>query len=369
MRRRILFYSLAGFTAALLGWNVTLLLIVYPINLIIATISQKQIPSNLESFLLSITNVLLPEIILFPLVASFLSVSLILASIYLSNPINNKANKRRRGKYITTSLITGVTAGLFSALITIILYQPAWTSGSIRRVVAWGIIGLGIGVAEGFCWYFLTTEGASSFSLNRLVKSPAFGLLAGFIAALLIEIIRVIIQLGGYEEPLGFMILGICLGLSLTFSTTPAYQVALRAGRGFGMNMQKLENHKKPRINPENSVPLSLIYFDDNNVIEEGLSIQLPTKNKSTIVIGSAEGSHIILPETPAKVATLILENKQWRIKCFVEDKVQIQSRYLLENSRPQLLYHNQILTFYYEKVPDKFYRFIFYDRFLDPST
>lgn len=365
---RSLFYSLAGITSALFGWNIALLLVDL-IKFILKKISENEIESNIETIIFNIERVLLPEIILFPIVASFLSLSLVLTAIYLSNPTHDKANKRKRKDYMNMAFKMGIVTGLISAIITIILYQPSWTSGTIRRVVAWGIIGLGIGLAEGLSWRFLTTEGSSSFTIDRLIKSPTFGFLAGLIAALLIELIREKIQLGGYEEPLGFIILGVCLGLSLTFSTTPAYQVALRAGRGFGMNMQKLEENKKPKIQPEKSIPLSLVYFDENDVIEEGLSIQLPTKKKSTLVIGSAEDSHIFLPGTPAPVAKLILEKKQWKIQCCAENKVQIQTKFLLENSRPQPLHHNQILTFYYEKDNDKFYRFIFYDRFLDPST
>ncbi|MDJ0659916.1 MAG: hypothetical protein QNJ42_10565 [Crocosphaera sp.] len=367
---RGLLYSLAGITAALFGWNIALLL-VYLTKFILTTISKNEISSSLETTLFNFERIFLPEIFLFPIVASCLSVLLVLTAIYLSNPTHDKANRRKRKDYIYMALKMGIITGLISALITIILYQPDWTSGVIRRLFGWGIIGLGIGLAEGLCWRFLTTEGSSSFTINRLIRSPIFGFLAGLIAAFLIELIRQTTKLGGYEEPLGFIILGICLGLSLTFSTTPAYQVALRAGRGFGMTKKQSDNRQdKPKIIlNDNTVPLSLIYFSDQDIIEEGLSIQLPTKNHSTIVIGSANDSHIFLPGTPTKAATLTLEKKQWTIKCFAEYKVQIQAKYLLENSRPQPLHHNQILTFYYEKDKEKFYRFIFYDRFLDPST
>lgn len=373
MWTRGLLYSLAGITAALFGWNIALLL-VYLIKFILTTISQNEIPSSIETILFNFERIFLPEIFLFPIVASCLSVLLVLTAIYLSNPTHDKANKRRKPSYIKMAGIMGITTGLISAFITILLYQPTWTSGVIRRLFGWGIIGLGIGVAEGLCWYLLTTEGASSFTIDRLIKSPVFGCSAGFIAAFLIELIGKISQLGGYEEPLGFTILGICLGLSLTFSTTPAYQVALRAGRGFGMTKKQEQNKENKKSKPtiklkDNTAPLSLIYFPDQDIIEEGLSIQLPNQNNSTIIIGSAEGSHIFLPRIPAKAATLTLEKKQWTIRCFAENKVQIQTKYLLENSRPQPLHHNQILTFYYEQEKDKFYRFIFYDRFLDPST
>ncbi|MDJ0581077.1 hypothetical protein [Crocosphaera sp.] len=373
---KILFYSLAGVTAALFAWNIALLFLVYPIKFILTTISQNQIPSNLENILFHINEVLLPEIVLFPIVAVVLSVSLVYTAIYLSNPTHDKANKRNRKDYVYMALKMGIVTGGISAIVILILYQLI--SGSVIRVVSWLIIGLGIGLAEGLCWYFLTTEGSSSLTKNRLIKSPMFGGIAGFIAALLIESIPETIKLGGYEEPLGFIILGTCLGLSLTFSTTPAYQVALRAGRGFAISDENVDNQKPyPKIidSQQNSSGFTFVPFkyietrQTKDLIEEGLSIQLPTKNNFTIVIGSAKGSHICLPETPAKVAELILENKQWKIKCLAKSKVKIQAKYLLENSRPQPLHHNQILTFYYEQEKDKFYRFIFYDRFLDPST
>ncbi|MDJ0731238.1 MAG: hypothetical protein QNJ33_14725 [Crocosphaera sp.] len=352
------------------------------IKFILTNISQNEIEPNIETIIFNIERIFLPEIILFPIVASFLSIFLVLTAIYLSNPTHDKANKRKRKNYLNMALKMGILTGLISAIITIILYQPSWTSGAIRRVVAWSIIGLGIGLAEGLCWHFLTTEGANILTKDRLIKSPVFGFLAGLVAAFLIELIRQKIQLGGYEEPLGFIILGTCLGLSLTFSTTPAYQVALRAGRGFGISYKSLNNQQSyPKITDSSKSNLGLTFVPfkclqkrkeedptKENLIEEGLSIQLPSKNKSTIVIGSAEESHIFLPGIPAKAAELILEKKQWKIKCFSPRKVELQTKKLSINDSLEL-HHNQILTFYYEKANEKFYRFIFYDRFLDPST
>lgn len=374
MRR--LFYSLAGITAALFGWNITLLFVDL-IGFSLKTISQNQISSNLELTLFNLEQTLLPEIILFPLVSSFLSVSLVLTAVYLSNPTHQKANKRRRNDYFRIALITGFVTGLISAIITITIYQPTWTSGMIRRVVAWGIIGLGIGLAEGFCWRRLTTEGANTFSKDRLIKSPIFCFLAGLIAAFSIEIIKEITEIGGYEEPLGFAILGMFVGLSLSISTTPAYQVALRAGRGFGINDSRHNSSSQyPKIiyrEKDDSALTFAPFFEREtrkklDLIEEGLSIQLPRINPSPIVIGSAEGSDILLPGIPGKAAELILKEQQWIIKSFTKNKVQIQTKQL-EDSETKILYHNQILTFYYEKDDSKYYRFIFYDRFLDPST
>lgn len=355
---RSLFYSLAGIAAALIGWNLSLLLRDL-IKLILKLYVQIYIPFKYE-------------FILFPIVASCLSLALVFTTIYLSNPTHYKANRRIRNDYLKMAGFTGILAGLISALITVIIYQTGWEPWSIR-VVGWGLIGLGIGFAEGLCWLFLSVEGANSPVKTQLIKSPLFGLAGGLIAAMIIELIRGVIKLGGYEDPLGFIILGSCLGIAFTISTAPTYQVALRAGRGFGTidPKTKKESNQAERPYPKiRNSSLSLVYrTPEQTRIEEGLSIQLSGKIAESLVIGSSEEADIFLPYIPAKAARLTLEQKQWKLTCLADRKVQIQRRLILENSRPTPLHHNQILTFYYEDNNDQYYRFIFYDRFLDPSS
>ncbi len=292
---RSLFYSLAGITAALIGWNLSLLLRDL-IKLIFTIYDLSSIPFKYE-------------FILFPIVASCLSLALVFTTIYLSNPTHYKANRRIRNAYLKIAGFTGILTGLISALVTVIIYQPGWSAWSIR-VVGWGFIGLGIGVAEGLCWLFLSIEGANSAVKTQLIKSPLFGLAGGLIAAMIIELLRGVIKLRGYEDPLGFIILGSCLGVAFTISTTPTYQVALRAGRGFGTIDPKI---KKESNQPERPYPeirnssLSLVYrTPEQTRIEEGLSIQLPGKFSDSIVIGSSEEADIFMPYVPAKAASKV---------------------------------------------------------------
>lgn len=354
---RLVFFILGGIISALIGWNLSLLILDI-LKFTLKTIAGSAIPFP-------------SEFIFFPIVATCLSLTLVLTTIYLSNPTHPKANRRKRGNYLKLSLQTGLIAGAIAALLSVAIYQGKFPPESIR-IVGWSSIGLGTGLAEGLCWRSLSTEGQKSTTIERPIASALFGFLAGLFAAISIEVLREPISLGGYEDALGFTLFGAGLGIALALSTTPTYQVALRAGRGFGYRQSGQPSNENP--NEKKSFPeirnrsLSIVYFPDEKRIQEGLSIQLPRASSEPLIVGSDESADIFLPEIPAKAATLTLERKQWKLKCLFTEKVQIQRNLLSEDSS-ETLYHNQILTFYYEKDKNRYYRFIFYDRFLDPEA
>ncbi|MEG3436421.1 hypothetical protein V0288_04755 [Pannus brasiliensis CCIBt3594] len=351
---RLVFYILGGIISALIGWNLSLLILDF-FKFTLKAIAGSEIPFP-------------SEWILFPIVATCLSLTLVLTTIYLSNPTHDKANRRKRGKYLKLSLQTGLIAGAIAALFSVVIYQGKFPPESIR-IVGWSAIGLGTGLAEGLCWRSLSTEGRKSTTIERPIASALFGFLAGLFAAISIEFLRKTISLGGYEDALGFTLFGAALGIALALSTTPTYQVALRAGRGFGYRQPGQPSNEEKKSLPEiRNRSLNIVYFPDEKRIEEGLSIQLPRSSSESLIVGSDESADIFLPEIPARAATLTLEGKQWKLKCLFDGKIQVQRKLLSEDSS-QVLYHNQILTFYHEKDKNRYYRFVFYDRFLDPET
>ena len=168
---RLTLYIIAGIVSCLISWNVSLGIIDF-----VKFLQQDTLPFR-------------PDFILLPILAPCLTVSMIVATIYLSNPIHGRSNKRIIPKYIQTALGIGGLAGLGASSITWILYQidvPDWSV----RMVAWSIIGLATGLAEGLSWYWLDKEALTSSKQDiqsRLQKSTLFGLLAGGFAALILE--------------------------------------------------------------------------------------------------------------------------------------------------------------------------------------
>lgn len=348
---RIYFYTLAGIVSALIGWNLSQLFLVDLITLF----PQLSIPFNSDFLLL-------------PVVAACFAVALVITEIFLSNPTRYKANRRVLPPFFWSALGTGAVAGLIASAFTWVLYNTGAPDWSVRAV-AWSLVGLFIGSGEGVSWRFRSIEGSTSKATQRIWKATIFGLLAGLVAAVLVELLRKQISLGGYEDPVGFSILGLCLGLFLSFATSPTYLVALRAGAGFEAVDPKYgsSNNSLPRLNSLSD--LRFVTADEYDVIEEGLSIQLPGKTEKPLIIGSTDDADIILPDIPAKAASLKVSQGNVMLRCETEGAVQIQQKRLVRGNKPITLRHNQILTFYHIGNEDKFYRFVFYDRFLDPEV
>jgi hypothetical protein len=352
---RIIFYLLSGICATLIGWNLSQLVILdFPL-----LFGAKSLPFY-------------PDFILLPLVAICLNTAMVTTEIYLSHPTKLKANWRNLKPYLKNTILFGLGIGLGTAILTSLLYQTGINAGFIR-VIAWSLIGCLIGLSEGLSWRSRSIEGSTDKGKSRVWKSPLFGFIAGLIAAIIIELIRQPIKLRGFEDPVGFVILGLSLGLLLSFAAAPTYQVALRAGAGF--EATKSVNNNPPKLKNRDGQTFERLRFvtEDQTweTIEEGLSIQLPAKisNQQPLIIGSSNDAHIYLPNIPEQVAQLITEDGKLKLRCLVDQSVKIQNETLSARGKARELLHNQILTFFYQDNTKKYYRFIFYDRFLDPEA
>lgn len=343
---RFYFYTISGIVSALLGWSLSQILLI-------------DLGSN--------KTLLNPDFILLPIEAACLAVAMVVTEIFLSNPTRYKANRRVLPRYFWSALWTGIVAGLVASAITRVFYQtgaPAWSV----RVVCWSLIGLLTGLGEGVSWRLRSIEGGTRKATQRIQRATLYGLGAGFVAAVLVEILRSLQKLGGYEDALGFLILGLCLGYGLSFATSPTYLVALRAGEGFEAVDPSFEDTNRPRpyLNNPN---LQFVTGDYYEFIEEGLSIQLPSATTTPMIIGSSSEADIYIPNIPGKAASLTICDRNVTLTCLTDTAVQIQSRLLFQSAKPIPLRHNQILTFYHAHDDEKYYRFVFYDRFLDPQA
>jgi hypothetical protein len=350
---RIVFYIISGIFATLIGWNLSQILIL-------------DVPFFLGIKILPFR----PDFILLPFVSTCLTTAMVVTEIYLSNPTRYKANRRNLPPYFKGAIKAGLGIGFGTAILTWLLYQTGINAGFIR-VASWSLMGLFTGLSEGLSWCSRSIEGGTDKGKSRLWKSTLFGFIAGLTAAILIELIRQ--TLGGYEDAVGFTILGLSLGILLSFATAPPYQVALRAGEGFEAvdpNSMSSSSSVQPRL--KNLARLRFVTEDESwDLIEEGLSIQLPAKinKKQPLVIGSGDTADIFLPNIPEIAAQIITENGEFKLRCLAEQMVKIQNETLSARSKAKHLLHNQILTFFYQENPNKYYRFIFYDRFLDSEA
>jgi hypothetical protein len=361
---RLLFYILFAIISSLLGWSLSqFLLDVIQFACRLLRVSSDY---NIFSYLL-----------LFSIVISMIVLGIIIAELFSSNPTRHKLNKKILFQQSMFSIIiSGVISGGILGIANWYLLSSGLPS-SLIRILSWAIIGSVVGFAESISWSFYSIEVTQDRKNQRNIKNICLGGLGGLTAALLFETLRG--GVGSYKEPLGFLLLGGSLGLFLCFATRPNYQVALRAGHGFetiqrsrvrsGVKLSNANNSgilmtRAALCNPE----LHFVPYKTAKNIEEGLSIQLPAKTNLPIVIGSKENADIFIPDIPYECASLRVVNNEVELECLAEDMVQIQKKKFHEGRRV-LLKHNQILTFYHEDDDTKFYRFVFYNRFLDPQA
>lgn len=362
------FYVLSGIISALIGWSLSYLIL---------DIIKLFIPQNFN-FNLPLYGILLVT------VTPSIATAMVIAEIFLSNPTRYKANWRVLSRTILRVVIlAGLICGLLLSLLNWLLLESNWP-GFLVKMISWGLIGLFAGLADSVSWSFRSIEGTGSKIKQRFVQSTLLGGSAGLVAAIFFEATHRV--LGKYQEPFGFLVFGACLGLALSFTARPSYQVALRAGQGFEAVKPKkklsqvystVPNHEEEEIINSNfqqrrpclqNQSLKFIPDDDFKYIEEGLSIQLPLKNRKPIVIGSSEDADIYIPYIPSECASLQFKDGNLVIRALAEGTVKVQQKLLTER-RTTILRHNQILTLYHEYDPEKFYRFVFYDRFLDPQA
>lgn len=361
---RPLFYILFAMISSLLGWILSQAIL----DIIQFAGRQLRISSDYNIF---------SYLLLFSIIISMIAVGIVIAELFSSNPTRHKLNKKilfRQSMFPT--IISGVISGVILGIANWYLLSSGLPS-SLIRILSWAIIGIVVGFTESISWSFYSIEVTQDRTNQRTVRNIGLGGVGGLTAALLFEILRG--GVGSYKEPLGFLLLGGSLGLFLCFATRPNYQVALRAGHGFetiqrsrvrsGVKSSNADNSgilmtKATLYNPQ----LHFVPYKTARNIEEGLSIKLPTKTDLPIMIGSRENADIFIPDIPYECAILRVVNNEVELECLAEDMVQIQKKKIHEGRRVSLK-HNQILTFYHEDNDTKFYRFVFYNRFLDPQA
>ncbi|MDJ0617947.1 MAG: hypothetical protein QNJ63_14585 [Calothrix sp. MO_192.B10] len=362
---RIYLYILAGITSALIGWNV-------------------------GQFFLTDLGLLqqFPEVILFPCIAISLAIGMVMNEIFISNPTRWKLSFRIAKTPLLIALVLGLLAGLIAGGISQILFLPQIRLPTpIIRIFSWLFIGASVGLAEGLSWRWHSMEAGDPKRFWQRFKASVIGAsAASLLAAGLFEFIR--LSLGttppdgfkNIEDPLGFSILGLFLGLVFSITNSPSYLGALRAGAGFEYTGPNYYLDIDPELTADNQkssyIDRSVLKFvseDYTDEIEEGLSIQLP--GSGIIRIGSAvKKANIYIPDLPLHIADLILKKREAILSPNPQQfhNIEVNGERLTDRKNIPLK-HNYVLTFH--PVPmdgnheEKIYRFVYYNRFLDPQA
>lgn len=351
---RLYLYILSGIISALTSW-----LIGQSVTSIVRFLFRGALPFR-------------PDFILLPILAICFALFMIATEIFISNPTRYRNNWQTLRFYWKQTSFLGAIIGVIAAGFTMLLYeteQPDW----VVKGVSWSLIGLFAGVCESVSWNSRSIEGGIRQANARLWKAPIFGLISGFLAALLTDLLLPSISLipEVYRDPSGFLILGLTLGCLLNFATSPTYQMALRAGNGFEALPSDRKNQLAREQIPQNRSLQFLVEPDDKNrisgEIEESLSLKLPDKIPKPILIGSCQEADIYLPQMVDKCAELFIDTKKIYIRCLANESVKVQKKVLKRRDKLELV-HNQIITFFNSENPPKSYCFVFYDRFLDPQ-
>lgn len=117
---------------------------------------------------------------------------------------------------------------------------------------------------------------------------------------------------------------------------------------------------------------LKFVTDSDAERIEEGLSIQLPATGK--LRIGSSTRAHIRIPELSPCVAYLELKPRQTFLhpNPVLFKHIEVNGE-RLSSKKSISLKHNYVITFYSQHelaiYEQKFFRFVYYNRFLDPQA
>ena len=392
---RLILYILAGITTALLGWNLSQ-----------ATFGLLGLLENIP--ILSTVSQLRQweDIIVFPFITVCLSAGMVLNEIFITNPTRPKLNWRIAKTPLLIAIPIGLLAGVLIGGLLQIFYLPQFQiEERTVRVISWWCIGAVVGLIEGLTWRFYSMEGGDKERRRKRQFISLFAAsLASVVAAGLFEIIRNLVSTTSdsfqqIEDPLGFCILGALLGITFTFTTSPSYMVALRAGKGFeyrGEDISRVtvaidpnyaakQASLGPVISSQAIETLKFVTDHSNKKIEEGLSVRLPDIGKIAIggtpkkvmPNGQKVGSDIFLPHAPAFLAHIEMSNRQAKLvpNSRQDDYKKIEINGIqLDSSEEIILKHNTLIAFYTDKLDDdnpnlpKMYRFVYYNRFLDPE-
>ncbi len=353
MRNYLYFWF--GIIGVVLGWSVSQFLLV--------DLQPIWLGSNFTFFLE------FPQLVKLTIISSFLALFMVMAEVFLSQPTRIKAALRVVRSPLLIALVLGIVSGLVSAGISVIgKITPA--PPLFIRLLDWILIGLTVGLAEGLSWYvriFIREKPDFGRVKKRLRNSLVMGIVGSIVAFCLSEIYP-------KQEILSFIILGGVLGVALSFTSSPSYQIALRAGAGFEPTRSSSINLREDKIQGN----LKFTNGSNNRKIEEGLSIQLIDSKE--VLIGSVETANIYVSDLPLESAKISIRNrKAWISSCGKTSLIyknrqifisaSINSEIDFEQQEIELL-HNQIITLQcIDTTKRKYVRFVFYDRFLDPEA
>lgn len=367
---KLYLYLLAGISSALLGWNIGQFFI-----------------TDLGLF------PQYPEITLFPCIAVSLSCSMVLNEIFISNPTRVKRSFETAKQPLLIATGLGIISGLVAGIISQILFWPVIRVPTpIVRTLGWLLIGVSVGLAEGLTWRWHSMEASGKKRLQQRLKISVIAASgASLMAAVLFEILRFTTgkmppDLKSIEDIIGFSILGLLLGAVFSVTNSPSYIAALRAGKGFEYKDFREDTQdvltedqsyfSYPLINSHQlSFVNNLEETNDikPNEIQEGLSIQLPARGK--ISIGSDSiNTDITIPGLPPHIADIEIQKRAANL---IPDSEFFQAIAVngipLRHNRQVSLRHNYLLTLYTVNQAGvkqkKYYRFVYYNRFLDPQA
>ncbi|MEB3827022.1 hypothetical protein [Phormidium sp. CCY1219] len=362
-------YILAGITSALLGWNIG--------QVFLSDLGW------LKSF---------REVVLFPCIAISLAIGSVANEIFVSNPTRPQLSLRMLRIPLLIALGVGLVSGLVAGGISQILFAPQIkVPAFVVRIFGWLVVGASVGVAEGLSWRWHSLEAGNPKRFRqRLILSIIAASLASAIAASIFELIRqtlgtMPVAFKPYEDPLGFAVLGLCLGIAFSITNlSPSYIPALRAGKGFeykGEDYGDIDPQKTIKLQNYPRIDRALVKFisyrsqaeeEAEDEIEEGISIELPVKG--IIRVGSAPVANLCLPHLPLHAADIKLAGQKAVLipnaKSFYTVAI---NGTRLGTRRNVSLKHNYVITFYTVDKEDieapKCYRLVFYNRFLDPMA
>lgn len=135
--------------------------------------------------------------------------------------------------------VIGFVGGAIGGAIAQVVYQPLVLSCFCARGIAWSVFGFFLG----------TSEGIRRFSLIGLRNATIGGAIGGFIGGVLFDVVGAVIGFiggGTFSRAIGFVVLGMCIGILIAFVERVLAQGAFRvvAGRQEGREILL----DKPRV-------------------------------------------------------------------------------------------------------------------------
>ena len=369
---RLILYFCAGMISALLGWFLSQLAFILlegisdlPVVGVISQVRQWE------------------EIIVFPLVSVCLAVGMVFNELFITNPTRFSRNLKRSKKPLLFGAIPiGFGVGLVIAILLQLFYLPQFKLDEKPiRVLGWLFLGGIVGLIEGLVWpFFSTSAGDKKRYRKRLRMSLFFAIIASSAAAIIFEVVRgssnqVTDLFQQIEDPLGFCILGGLLGGALTFTTSPSFHTALRAGKGFEYTEYQQDTNAPPEP-IDNYVPDQILKkgFNILWVKPDNQSVLIPfpkdrIKEGKTIKLGGSEprkqngqpiGSDIYIEGLPLYIGHFLVTNEGTEFFPKKDMFHQFEIKGIsLTSAASVSVKHNDLIVF--ENNNQK-YRFVYYD-------